>query len=95
MKYALLALSILLSFPTLAASSDPIEIIEVSGQTANVSPLSPKGVTVNGPFGDGLALSDIARSVTPISSEMIEQLNLTSLQDMLAVTPNHGKIIIN
>lgn len=88
MKYTLLALSISLSFSTLAASEDAIEVIEVSGQSVNSSPLSPKNVTVDGPFGDGLALSDIARSVTPISSEMIEQLNITTLQDMLAVTPN-------
>jgi len=88
LKYALLTLSIALSFTSVAATKDAIEVIEVAGQKVNTSPLSPKGATVDGPFGDGLALADIARAVTPISSEMREQLNITTLQDVLAVSPN-------
>ena len=88
MKYAFLALSISLSFSTLAKTNDPIEVIQVSGEAVKLHSLSPKDSTVDGPFGDNLALSDIARAVTPISSAMIEQLNITTLQDMLAVTPN-------
>jgi len=88
LKYALLALSISLSLSAMAASNEAIEVIEVSGQTLSASQLSPKTATVDGPFGDNLALVDIARAVTPISSQMIEQLNITTLQDVLAVSPN-------
>ncbi len=71
-----------------AANTDSIERIEVAGQTIKSQGLSVKDATINGPFGDNLALQDIARSVTPISSELIEQLNITTLQDVLAVSPN-------
>ncbi|MGB0988759.1 MAG: TonB-dependent receptor, partial [Pseudoalteromonas spongiae] len=67
---------------------DSIEHIEVAGQVINSQGLSVKNETIDGPFGDNLALQDIARSVTPISSELIEQLNITTLQDVLAVSPN-------
>jgi len=71
-----------------AANTDSIERIEVAGQTIKSQGLSVKDATINSPFGDNLALQDIARSVTPISSELIEQLNITTLQDVLAVSPN-------
>jgi outer membrane receptor protein involved in Fe transport len=74
------------------ASSDldqsSIERVEIIGQKINSQGLSVKDALIDGPFGDNLALQDIARSVTPISSELIEQLNITTLQDVLAVSPN-------
>ncbi|MEL0631237.1 TonB-dependent receptor [Pseudoalteromonas carrageenovora] len=98
MKHAQLAitLAIILNTPLLAfAAEEPkattksaIEHIEVAGQVLKSQGLSVKDATVDGPFGDNLALQDIARSVTPISSELIEQLNITTLQDVLAVSPN-------
>ena len=96
MKYSYLAVSIaaLLNTPAIAfATTKPvtenaIERIEVAGQSLNSQGLSVKDATINGPFGDNLALQDIARSVTPISKELIEQLNITTLQDVLAVSPN-------
>ena len=96
MKHAYLALSLatILNTPLVAFSAektqvkDSIEHIEVAGQVIKSQDLSVKNETIDGPFGDNLALQDIARSVTPISSELIEQLNITTLQDVLAVSPN-------
>lgn len=67
---------------------ESIEVIKVVGQATKSQGLSVKDAKVDGPFGDGLALQDISRSLTPISSELIEQLNITTLQDVLAVSPN-------
>ena len=96
MKHAYLALSLatILNNPLVAFAAektqvkDSIEHIEVAGQVIKSQGLSVKNETIDGPFGDNLALQDIARSVTPISSELIEQLNITTLQDVLAVSPN-------
>ena len=96
MKHAYLALSLatILNTPLVAFAAektqvkDSIEHIEVAGQVIKSQGLSVKNETIDGPFGDNLALQDIARSVTPISSELIEQLNITTLQDVLAVSPN-------
>jgi outer membrane receptor protein involved in Fe transport len=93
MKYSLVALSIHFTFlphivnATNASNSD-IEVIEVAGQRIINHGFSPKNTKVSGPFGDDLDLDDIARSMTPITSAMMEQLNITDLQDILAVTPN-------
>tara|TARA_R110000851_G_scaffold67191_6_gene151710 strand:- start:4423 stop:6804 length:2382 start_codon:yes stop_codon:yes gene_type:complete len=84
-----LAISVALySSITMAAEDTSIEVIHVSGKTINDQGLSPKNTTVDGPFGDGIALKDIARSVTPITSEMIDQLNITDLSDIQKVSPN-------
>ncbi|MBA6262806.1 TonB-dependent siderophore receptor [Colwellia sp. Bg11-12] len=99
MKHAYLALSIatILNIPVVNAApfaeeetvtEEVIEVIEVLGKASNSQGLSVKDTSIDGPFGDNLALKDIARSVTPISSELIEQLNITTLQDVLAVSPN-------
>ncbi|PQJ55156.1 TonB-dependent receptor [Psychrosphaera saromensis] len=95
MKLACLTLSILaaLQIPFTVSAEDKvndesIEVIKVVGQVTKSQGLSVKDAKVDGPFGDGLALQDISRSLTPISSELIEQLNITTLQDVLAVSPN-------
>ena len=88
LKYAFLALSICASFTSLASENKDIEVIQVSADKLKAHQLSPKDAKISGPFGDDLSLSDIARAITPISSDMIEQLNITTLQDILAVTPN-------
>ncbi|RPA38447.1 TonB-dependent receptor [Shewanella frigidimarina] len=80
--------SIASSMATAAEDTSSIEVIQVSGKSINDKGMSPKNSTVNGPFGDGIALKDIARSVTPITSEMIEQLNITDLSDIQKVSPN-------
>ena len=96
MKYSVITLSILfiLQIPITNAeekstlSTEVTEVIEISGQAIKNHNISPKNAMVNGPFGDDLGLGDIARSITPITKEMMEQLNITSLQDILAVSPN-------
>jgi outer membrane receptor protein involved in Fe transport len=80
--------SITSSMATAAENPESIEVIQVSGKAISDKGMSPKNSTVDGPFGDGIALKDIARSVTPITSEMIEQLNITDLSDIQKVSPN-------
>jgi outer membrane receptor protein involved in Fe transport len=95
LKHAYLALSIatVLNIPLVTHAEEAnkyaaVERIEVFGQANHTQGLSVKDAFVDGPFGENIALKDIARSVTPISSELIEQLNITTLQDVLAVSPN-------
>ena len=80
--------SIASSMAAAAEDTSSIEVIQVSGKAINDKGMSPKNSTVDGPFGDGIALKDIARSVTPITSEMIEQLNIIDLSDIQKVSPN-------
>jgi outer membrane receptor for ferric coprogen and ferric-rhodotorulic acid len=70
------------------ATDNSIEIIKVTDSSSTASLMSPKEALINGPFGDGLAIKDIPRSITPISAQMMEALNITTLQDILAVSPN-------
>ncbi|MBA6329238.1 TonB-dependent receptor plug domain-containing protein [Colwellia sp. MB02u-6] len=93
MKYSLIALSMHFIFHAQIASAEEaketdVEVIEVAGQRIINHGFSPKNTKISGPFGDDLGLADIARSMTPITSAMMEQLNITDLQDILAVTPN-------
>jgi outer membrane receptor protein involved in Fe transport len=88
-----IAFSILLSFVGMVNASqqtaqDPIEVIKITGSASNPMILSPKQSLLDGPFGDGVNIKDIPRSVTPISAQMMEALNITTLQDILAVSPN-------
>jgi outer membrane receptor protein involved in Fe transport len=83
-----ISLALCSSMATAAEDTEAIEVIQISGKAINDKGMSPKNTKVNGPFGDGIALKDIARSVTPITSEMIEQLNITDLSDIQKVSPN-------
>ena len=89
-KYRSITIGIYLIFygQVVSAEETDVEVIEVSGQRIINHGFSPKNTAINGPFGDDLGLADIARSMTPITSEMMEQLNITDLQDILAVTPS-------
>lgn len=69
-------------------SDNSVERITVKGQTANALTLSPKNLLVDGPFGKDKNLTDIARSLTSISIDMLEQLSIDDLQDMLTLVPN-------
>lgn len=82
------SLALYSSLTTAAEDTSTIEVIQVSGKAINDTGMSPKNTKINGPFGDGIALKDIARSVTPITSEMIEHLNITDLSDIQKVSPN-------
>lgn len=85
-----LAVSVALYSSFAAATNDipPIEVIQVSGSVISDKGLSPKNSKVDGLFGNDIALKDIARSVTPISSEMLEQLQINDLADIQKVSPN-------
>lgn len=71
-----------------AENLNAIEHVEVVGQTLKSQGLSVKDALIDGPFGSDKSLHEIARSITPISSELIEQLNISSLHDVLAISPN-------
>ncbi|MFT6895902.1 MAG: outer membrane receptor protein involved in Fe transport, partial [Paraglaciecola sp.] len=65
-----------------------VEYITVKGESITPMTLSPKNLLVDGPFGKDKKLSDIARSLTSISSDMLEQLAIDDLQDLLTLVPN-------
>lgn len=101
MRYLLypLAASIVLASavraePVISAEVNPnseqnrLEIIEVKGVAVKQGNSSPKFARVSGSFGDDKALIDIARSVTVITEQMMQQYAITSLQDILTLTPN-------
>ncbi|MBU2870095.1 TonB-dependent receptor [Colwellia sp. E2M01] len=93
LTYLITSIAVALHTPLAVYAADKIndkslEVIEVVGQVNHSQGLSVKDATVDGPFGDSVALQEIARAITPISSELIEQLNITTLQDVLAISPN-------
>ena len=94
-KYHSITIGMYLLFygQVVSAEDKAIEVIEVSGQAIINHGFSPKNTAINGPFGDDLALADIARSMTPITNEMMEQLNITDLQDILANESRRMQII--
>ncbi|MDP5207035.1 TonB-dependent receptor plug domain-containing protein, partial [Alishewanella sp. SMS9] len=71
-----------------AEQAEPVEVIKVTGVQTTEDTISPKFARVSGSFGDDKALVNIARSVTVITEEMMQQYAITSLQDILALTPN-------
>ena len=83
-----ISLALYSSLTTAADDTSTIEVIQVSGKAINDKGMSPKNTKINGLFGDGIELKDIARSVTPITSDMIEQLNITDLSDIQKISPN-------
>ncbi len=82
------SLALYSSFSMAAADSSPIEVIQVTDKAENYHRMSPKNAKINGLFGDDIALKDIARSVTPITAEMIKQLDISDLSDIQKVSPN-------
>jgi hypothetical protein len=65
-----------------------VERVTVSGSAQTALSMSPKNALVDGPFGKDKVLTDIARSLTSISSDMLEQLAIDDLQDVLKLVPN-------
>ena len=64
-----------------------VEVVEVKG-AKQVSSLNPGQNTLNGLFGSGMSASEVPRSVTSLSSEAMETLNITSLHDIVKAAPN-------
>lgn len=64
----------------------PVEVIHVVG-TRDEQRLNPRGAQIRGPFGLDKALSDIGRSITPVSREQIVDNALTDINDLRRVAP--------
>ncbi|RUO70281.1 TonB-dependent receptor [Pseudidiomarina salinarum] len=71
-----------------SAVGQDIEVIEVTGERRSVTGLSPKNNPVDGVFGGDKVLADIPRSVTPISSQLLEAAAINDLHDISKVAPN-------
>ncbi|MGY0639079.1 MAG: TonB-dependent receptor domain-containing protein, partial [Paraglaciecola chathamensis] len=65
-----------------------LEHVTVTGSAQPALVMSPKNAIIDGPFGKDKSLTDIARTLTSISSDMLEQLSIDDLQDVLALVPN-------
>ncbi|GAC33770.1 TonB-dependent receptor [Paraglaciecola polaris] len=65
-----------------------LEHVTVTGSAQPTLIMSPKNAVIDGPFGKDKSLTDIARTLTSISSDMLEQLSIDDLQDVLTLVPN-------
>ena len=70
------------------SAEDSVEHITVTSGAISDIGMSPKNAFVDGPFGKDKAVTDIARSLTSLSAEMLEQLAIDDLHDVLRVVPN-------
>ena len=85
----LLSASIAISFTVAADEQDnSVEHVTVTGSAQPILVMSPKNALVDGPFGKDKSLSEIARSLTSISSDMLDYLSIDDLQDVLTLVPN-------
>lgn len=81
--------SLVIAFAVASEEQDIlIERVTITGTTQPALVMSPKGAVINGPFGKDRSLTDIARTLTAISSDMLEQLSIDDLQDVLTLAPN-------
>lgn len=69
-------------------NSSEIERITVTGAKQPTLLVSPKNALIDGPFGRNKNITDIARTLSTISSDMLEKLSIDDLQDILRVVPN-------
>ncbi|AWL13005.1 hypothetical protein HMF8227_02553 [Saliniradius amylolyticus] len=67
---------------------DDLEVVEVTGSAIEQQFFSPKDALIDGPFGPNQTLSDIARSVTPLSQAMMDNFNIDDLHDVVNLVPN-------
>jgi hypothetical protein len=69
-------------------NSSDIERITITGANQPTLLVSPKNALIDGPFGKDKSITEIARSLSTISSDMLEKLSIDDLQDILRVVPN-------
>lgn len=69
-------------------TDNSVEHITISGESTTPLVMSPKNTLIDGPFGKDKALTDIARTLSAITSDMLEQLSIDDLQDILTLVPN-------
>ncbi|GAC21838.1 TonB-dependent receptor [Paraglaciecola arctica] len=85
----IISASLLMANNVVAQEQDnSVERIVVTGSAQSAVIMSPKNTLVDGPFGNNKVVTDIARSLTSISSDMLEQLSIDDLQDVLTLVPN-------
>jgi hypothetical protein len=85
----LISASLAMTFTTAAQQQNSdIEQITVTGSVQPAILMSPKNAIIDGPFGKDKTITDIARSLTSISSDMMERLSIDDLQDILTLVPN-------
>lgn len=65
-----------------------IELIEVLGSQQGIASLNPNDNVLGGIFGPGLSAFDVPRSVTSLSAQMIEALNISTIHDIAKIAPN-------
>jgi hypothetical protein len=85
----LVSASLVMAVNTVAQEQDnSVERVTVTGSSQPAIVMSPKNAVIDGPFGKDKGLTDIARALTSISSDMLEQLSIDDLQDVLMLVPN-------
>jgi iron complex outermembrane receptor protein len=65
-----------------------IEVVEIKGSATAIGGINPADNQVKGLFGGGLTVAQTPRSVTSLSSEAIEALNIEDLHDIVKAAPN-------
>lgn len=71
-----------------ALSGNPTEVIEVRGERQRGQQLSLKQQPTSHLFGGQQALADVARSLTPISADLVAATAMSNLHDIAKVAPN-------
>ncbi|MEP7706007.1 TonB-dependent receptor [Paraglaciecola sp. 25GB23A] len=85
----LVSASLVMAVNAVAQEQDKsVERVTVTGSSQPAIVMSPKNAVIDGPFGKDKGLTDIARALTSISSDMLEQLSIDDLQDVLMLVPN-------
>ena len=85
----LVSASLVMAVNAVAQEQDnSVERVTVTGSSQPAIVMSPKNAVIDGPFGKDKGLTDIARALTSISSDMLEQLSIDDLQDVLMLVPN-------
>lgn len=83
-----LAVIVAIAQQAFAQSSEDIEIVEVTGRQQNLATLNPGDNVLDGIFGAGLSAADTPRSVTSLSEAMMDELNISTLHDIVKAAPN-------
>ncbi|NMH59871.1 TonB-dependent receptor [Alteromonas ponticola] len=79
----------LLSLPRVQGQDlTDIEVVEVTGDKQAARTLNPGDKTLSGLFGDGLTAAQTPRSVTVLSAELMDALNIDDLHDIVKAAPN-------
>ncbi|WP_346992734.1 TonB-dependent receptor [Alteromonas gracilis] len=85
---AVSALALAVSQGIAAQQLSEIEVVEVKGNKQSLDTLYPGDNTLKGLFGAGLSAAETPRSVTSLSAEAIEALNIDDLHDIVKAAPN-------